>query len=61
MLGRTLTSPVWGLVPARCGYRMAVLPTLGSIAIGGLLFGLSTDFWAAMAVRTLLFGAGNGW
>lgn len=61
MLGRMLSSPIWGLVPARCGYKRAVLPTLGSIAIGGLCFGLSTSLGSALAARTLLFGVGNGW
>lgn len=61
MLGRTFTSPFWGLVPARCGYKRAVLPTLGSIAAGGLCFGLSTSLWSALAARTLLLGVGNGW
>ncbi|KAL9451151.1 hypothetical protein AB3S75_012828 [Citrus x aurantiifolia] len=59
MLGRALTFVLWGMVADRCGRKPAII--IGSIivVIFNTLFGLSVNFWMAIATGFLL-GALNG-
>ena len=61
MVGRLVTSISWGHVADRCGRRPAMLVSMASVALGNLCFGFSTNLVAALGVRFLLLGAGNGW
>ncbi|XP_066360228.1 protein ZINC INDUCED FACILITATOR-LIKE 1-like isoform X2 [Miscanthus floridulus] len=57
MLGRCLTSSVWGIAADRIGRKPVVM--VGIMVIFNTLFGLSTSYWMAIATRFLL-GALNG-
>ncbi|XP_010547293.1 PREDICTED: protein ZINC INDUCED FACILITATOR 1-like [Tarenaya hassleriana] len=58
MLGRGMTSVFWGIVADRYGRKPIILLGTISIAILNALFGLSLNFWMAVATRFLL-GAFN--
>ncbi|XP_066360231.1 protein ZINC INDUCED FACILITATOR-LIKE 1-like isoform X5 [Miscanthus floridulus] len=59
MLGRCLTSSVWGIAADRIGRKPVVMVGIMSVVIFNTLFGLSTSYWMAIATRFLL-GALNG-
>ncbi|KAI4332867.1 hypothetical protein L6164_017743 [Bauhinia variegata] len=59
MLGRSLTSVVWGIIADRYGRKPVVVIGVGTVVIFNTLFGLSTSFWMALITRFLL-GALNG-
>jgi len=59
MLGRCLTSTVWGIAADRIGRKPIVMFGIFSVVIFNTLFGLSTSYWMAIATRFLL-GALNG-
>ena len=61
MSGRILTSFVWGMLSDRIGPRAVLSLSMLSVAAGNLLFGFSTPLWAALAVRFVVLGMGNGW
>ena len=61
MLGRLPTSILWGYIADRYGRRPALAISMASVALGNLCFGLATNLTAALAVRLLLLGAGNGY
>ena len=61
MSGRILTSFAWGWVSDRIGPRAVLSLSMLSIAAGNLLFGFSTQLWAALVVRSVVLGMGNGW
>jgi MFS family permease len=61
MLGRIFTSFLWGMASDRIGGAACLQLTCASIALGNLLFGLSTSKLAALAARFVFLGAGNGW
>ncbi|KAG2279171.1 hypothetical protein Bca52824_061726 [Brassica carinata] len=59
MLGRTLTSVVWGIVADRYGRKPVILIGTASVVIFNTLFGLSVNFWMAIITRFCL-GCFNG-
>ncbi|XP_061351058.1 protein ZINC INDUCED FACILITATOR 1-like [Gastrolobium bilobum] len=59
MLGRTLTSILWGVTSDRYGRKPVIIIGLISIVIFNTLFGLSTNLWMAISMRFLL-GSLNG-
>ncbi|KAK4749851.1 hypothetical protein SAY87_027300 [Trapa incisa] len=54
MLGRALTSVLWGMVADRYGRKPVIVVGLVVVIIFNTLFGLSTNFWMAIATRFLL-------
>ncbi|XP_068663237.1 probable peptide/nitrate transporter At3g43790 isoform X2 [Aristolochia californica] len=54
MLGRALTSVLWGMVADRFGRKPVVLLGTLSVVVFNTLFGLSTSFWMAITTRFLL-------
>ncbi|KAK7322512.1 hypothetical protein VNO77_25895 [Canavalia gladiata] len=56
MVGRCLTSVLWGLIADRYGRKPVVIISLISIVIFNALFGLSTSFWMAVVTRFILGG-----
>ncbi|KAF7847931.1 hypothetical protein BT93_L2440 [Corymbia citriodora subsp. variegata] len=58
-LGRVLTSILWGIVADRCGRKPVIVIGTISVAVLNTLFGLSVNFWMAIASRFLL-GCLNG-
>ncbi|ONK61504.1 uncharacterized protein A4U43_C08F30590 [Asparagus officinalis] len=59
MFGRALTSVFWGIVADRWGRKPVIIIGLISLVIFNTLFGLSVNYWMAIATRFLL-GAFNG-
>ncbi|XP_009121733.1 protein ZINC INDUCED FACILITATOR-LIKE 1-like isoform X1 [Brassica rapa] len=59
MLGRTLTSVVWGIVADRYGRKRVILIGTASVVIFNTLFGLSVNYWMAIITRFCL-GCFNG-
>ncbi|CAG7911315.1 unnamed protein product [Brassica rapa] len=59
MLGRTLTSVIWGIVADRYGRKPVILIGTASVVIFNTLFGLSVNFWMAIITRFCL-GSFNG-
>ncbi|XP_010514733.1 PREDICTED: probable peptide/nitrate transporter At3g43790 [Camelina sativa] len=54
MIGRALTSIVWGKLADRYGRKPIILIGTFSVIIFNTLFGLSTSFWLAISFRFLL-------
>ncbi|RID73364.1 hypothetical protein BRARA_B00517 [Brassica rapa] len=52
MVGRTLTSVIWGIVADRYGRKPVILIGIASVVIFNTLFGLSVNFWMAIITRT---------
>ncbi|GLT88755.1 hypothetical protein SLE2022_067660 [Rubroshorea leprosula] len=59
MVGRALTSVFWGLVADRYGRKPVIIMSTITVVIFNTLFGLSVNFWMAIATRFLL-GSLNG-
>ncbi|KAJ7982444.1 protein ZINC INDUCED FACILITATOR-LIKE 1-like [Quillaja saponaria] len=59
MLGRALTSLLWGIVADRYGRKPVMVIGVIVVIIFNTLFGLSVNFWMAIATRFLL-GSLNG-
>ncbi|MED6200132.1 hypothetical protein PIB30_082217 [Stylosanthes scabra] len=59
MLGRALTSILWGMVSDRYGRKPVIVFGVITVVIFNTLFGLSTNLWMAIAMRFLL-GSLNG-
>ncbi|GKU91561.1 hypothetical protein SLEP1_g5421 [Rubroshorea leprosula] len=59
MVGRALTSVFWGLVADRYGRKPVIIMGTITVVIFNTLFGLSVNFWMAIATRFLL-GSLNG-
>ncbi|KFK25600.1 hypothetical protein AALP_AA8G135600 [Arabis alpina] len=59
MLGRALTSVIWGIVADRYGRKPVILIGTASVVIFNTLFGLSLNFWMAIITRFCL-GSFNG-
>ncbi|XP_060177189.1 protein ZINC INDUCED FACILITATOR 1-like [Lycium barbarum] len=54
MLGRALTSILWGMIADRYGRKPVVIIGTITVVIFNALFGLSTNFWMAIGMRFLL-------
>ncbi|XP_031380096.1 protein ZINC INDUCED FACILITATOR-LIKE 1-like isoform X2 [Punica granatum] len=54
MFGRALTSVPWGMVADKYGRKPVILVGLIAVVLFNTLFGLSTNFWMAIATRFLL-------
>ncbi|KAK7256928.1 hypothetical protein RIF29_30530 [Crotalaria pallida] len=54
MLGRTLTSLLWGMIADRYGRKPVMIIGIISVVIFNTLFGISTSFWMAVIMRFLL-------
>ncbi|XP_030548369.1 protein ZINC INDUCED FACILITATOR-LIKE 1-like [Rhodamnia argentea] len=59
MFGRVLTSLIWGIVADRYGRKPVIIIGTIAVVIFNTLFGLSVNFWMAIATRFLL-GSLNG-
>ncbi|CAN6325722.1 unnamed protein product [Urochloa humidicola] len=59
MLGRALTSTIWGMVADRIGRKPVIILAVLSVLVFNTLFGLSVQYWMALATRFLL-GSLNG-
>ncbi|KAK1579060.1 hypothetical protein Q3G72_035232 [Acer saccharum] len=59
MLGRALTSVLWGIVADRYGRKPVIIIGTAVVVIFNTLFGLSVNFWMAVITRFLL-GSLNG-
>ncbi|KAH9610807.1 hypothetical protein KSS87_023698 [Heliosperma pusillum] len=59
MLGRALTSVIWGMVADRYGRKPVIIFGTASVVVFNTLFGVSTNFWMAIITRFLL-GSFNG-
>ncbi|KAL2518080.1 Protein ZINC INDUCED FACILITATOR-LIKE 1 [Abeliophyllum distichum] len=59
MLGRALTSVVWGAIADRFGRKPVIIIGSATVVVFNTLFGLSTNFWMAISMRFLL-GSLNG-
>ncbi|XVE68613.1 hypothetical protein DITRI_Ditri09bG0082400 [Diplodiscus trichospermus] len=59
MLGRALTSVVWGIIADRYGRKPVIIIGTITVVIFNTLFGLSVNFWMAVITRFLL-GSLNG-
>ncbi|XP_010492150.1 PREDICTED: protein ZINC INDUCED FACILITATOR-LIKE 1-like [Camelina sativa] len=59
MVGRALTSVIWGLVADRYGRKPVILIGTASVVVFNTLFGLSLNFWMAVITRFCL-GSFNG-
>lgn len=59
MLGRALTSIAWGMVADRIGRKPVIILGILSVLVFNTLFGLSVNYWMALATRFLL-GSLNG-
>ncbi|KAL4203409.1 hypothetical protein AMTRI_Chr01g127770 [Amborella trichopoda] len=59
MVGRFLTSYLWGMAADRYGRKPVILCGVGSIVLFNGLFGLSNSFWMAVITRFIL-GCFNG-
>ncbi|URE08560.1 major facilitator superfamily antiporter [Musa troglodytarum] len=54
MLGRALTSILWGMVADRYGRKPVIVISLLAVIVFNTLFGLSTRYWMAIMTRTFL-------
>ncbi|CAM8920203.1 unnamed protein product [Rhodiola kirilowii] len=54
MLGRALTSMIWGKAADRYGRKPVIFFGIVSVVIFNTLFGLSTNYWMAITTRFLL-------
>ncbi|KAJ8420675.1 LOW QUALITY PROTEIN: hypothetical protein Cgig2_005206 [Carnegiea gigantea] len=51
MVGRTLTAVLWGVIADRYGRKPVMLTSILGIVVFNTLFGLSINYWMAMATR----------
>lgn len=61
MAGRIVTGILWGMLNDRFGGRACIIASIWAVALGNVLFGMSTWLWAALVVRFVVIGMGNGW
>ncbi|KAJ1392851.1 MFS transporter superfamily [Sesbania bispinosa] len=59
MLGRALTSILWGMISDRYGRKPVIIIGVITVVIFNTLFGLSTNLWMAISMRFFL-GSLNG-
>ena len=60
IFGRLFTAILWGVAYDRYGSRWVLIVSMLSVLVGNLVFGVSTSLPAALAVRMLFLGAGDG-
>ena len=58
---RIPVSLLWGLAMDRFGRRPCLVLTSCCLMVGSVLFPLMTSWWAALLVRFVILGMGNGW
>ncbi|XP_042489562.1 probable peptide/nitrate transporter At3g43790 isoform X2 [Macadamia integrifolia] len=56
MIGRALTSTLWGMAADRYGRKPIIMIGTVSVLIFNTLFGLSTNYWMALSTRFILGG-----
>ena len=61
LTGRVFTTQLWGRAIDRWGTRYCLVLSMISVTLGNLAFGVATNLYAALAVRFVLLGMGNGW
>ncbi|KAL5546913.1 hypothetical protein UlMin_006600 [Ulmus minor] len=54
MLGRALTSLLWGMIADRYGRKPVIIFGTAALVIFNTLFGVSTSFWMAVSMRFFL-------
>ncbi|XP_058753920.1 protein ZINC INDUCED FACILITATOR-LIKE 1-like [Vicia villosa] len=59
MLGRSLTSILWGIISDRYGRKPVIIVGVMTVVVFNTLFGLSTNLWMAISMRFFL-GSLNG-
>uniref|UniRef100_A0A453KB47 Major facilitator superfamily (MFS) profile domain-containing protein n=1 Tax=Aegilops tauschii subsp. strangulata TaxID=200361 RepID=A0A453KB47_AEGTS len=59
MIGRAFSAIFWGIVADRIGRKPVIVFSILSVVIFNTLFGLSTEYWMAIATR-LVLGSLNG-
>ncbi|XP_024018074.1 protein ZINC INDUCED FACILITATOR-LIKE 1 [Morus notabilis] len=59
MLGRALTSILWGVIADRFGRKPVIIIGTVTVVVFNTLFGLSVNYWMAISTRFLL-GSFNG-
>ncbi|XP_050879184.1 protein ZINC INDUCED FACILITATOR-LIKE 1 isoform X2 [Lathyrus oleraceus] len=59
MLGRSLTSILWGIMSDRYGRKPVIIIGVMTVVVFNTLFGLSTNLWMAISMRFFL-GSLNG-
>ncbi|PSS19073.1 Protein ZINC INDUCED FACILITATOR-LIKE like [Actinidia chinensis var. chinensis] len=59
MLGRALTSFLWGMIADQYGRKPVMIIGISTVVIFNTLFGLSVNYWMALSTRFLL-GSLNG-
>ncbi|KAH6771570.1 zinc induced facilitator-like 1 [Perilla frutescens var. hirtella] len=59
MLGRALTSTLWGMIADRYGRKTVIIIGCLTVVVFNTLFGLSLNYWMAITTRFLL-GSLNG-
>uniref|UniRef100_A0ACD5YHK3 Uncharacterized protein n=1 Tax=Avena sativa TaxID=4498 RepID=A0ACD5YHK3_AVESA len=59
MIGRAISAIFWGTVADRIGRKPVIVFSIFSVVIFNTLFGLSTEYWMAIATR-LVLGSLNG-
>ncbi|CAM0950351.1 unnamed protein product [Alopecurus aequalis] len=59
MIGRAFSAIFWGTVADRIGRKPVIIFSIFSVVIFNTLFGLSTEYWMAIATR-LVLGSLNG-
>ncbi|CAK8567245.1 unnamed protein product [Lathyrus sativus] len=56
MLGRSLTSILWGILSDRYGRKPVIIIGVMTVVVFNTLFGLSTNLWMAISMRFFLGG-----
>ncbi|XP_042029522.1 protein ZINC INDUCED FACILITATOR-LIKE 1-like [Salvia splendens] len=59
MLGRAMTSALWGIIADRYGRKPVIIIGCATVVVFNTLFGLSINYWMAITTRFLL-GSLNG-
>ncbi|XP_047974319.1 protein ZINC INDUCED FACILITATOR-LIKE 1-like isoform X2 [Salvia hispanica] len=59
MLGRAMTSALWGVIADRYGRKPVIIIGCATVVVFNTLFGLSINYWMAITTRFLL-GSLNG-
>lgn len=60
-LGRLPTAFAWGMAADKWGRKPCLMMSIASIGVGNLAFGLCRSLRAALVIRFVFLGMGNGW